>query len=72
MIIKDDNKNNGITIITKNDDTADYPFISICGQNGYRRQKIRVLLAKIQEVQYLPTERRRMQLLPIIFGENIG
>ena len=36
----------GITIIAKNDDTADYPFLSISGPHGYRQHKARVLLIK--------------------------
>ena len=31
-------------IIAKNDDEAEYPYISICGQHGCRRHKVRVLL----------------------------
>ena len=42
--LSDEDKNDGITIIAKNDDKAEYPYISICGQHGYRRQKARVLL----------------------------
>ena len=37
-------KNNGITIIVKNNE-EEYLYISICGQHGYRRHKARVLLA---------------------------
>ena len=36
----------GITIIAKNDESAEYPFISICGQQGYRKQEKRVVLLK--------------------------
>ena len=35
-----------MTIIAKNDESAEHPFISICGQYGYRRQKKRVVLLK--------------------------
>ena len=42
----DESKNYGITIIAKNDESVGYPFISICGQHGYRRQKKRVVLLK--------------------------
>ena len=38
-------KNNGITIITKSNELAEYPYISICQQHGYRGHKTRVLLA---------------------------
>ena len=39
-------KNYGITIIAKNDESAEYPFISICGQHVYRKQKKRVVLLR--------------------------
>ena len=39
-------KNYQITIIAKNDESAKYPFISICGQHGYRKQKKRVVLLR--------------------------
>ena len=45
-LLEDESKNYGITIITKNDESAGYPFISICGQHGYRKQKKRVVLLK--------------------------
>ena len=40
----DEDKNNGISIIGKNNDEAGYPYISICRQHDYRRHKVRVLL----------------------------
>ena len=45
-LLEDERKNYGITIIAKNDESVGYPFISICGQHGYRRQKKRVVLLK--------------------------
>ena len=42
----DEDKNNGISIIAKNNDEAKYLYISICGQHGYRRHKARVLLTR--------------------------
>ena len=45
-LFSDEDKENGISIITKNNDEAEYPYISICGQHGYRRQKVRVLLTR--------------------------
>ena len=42
----DEYKNNGISIIAKNNDEAEYPYISICIQHGYRRHKVRVLLTR--------------------------
>ena len=45
-LLKNEEKNYGITIIAKNDESAEYPFISICGQYGYRKQKKRVVLLK--------------------------
>ena len=42
----DEYKNNGISIIAKNNDEAEYPHISICRQHGYRRHKVRVLLTR--------------------------
>ena len=44
--LSDEDKNNGISIIAKNNDEAEYPYISICGQHGYRRHKARVLLTR--------------------------
>ena len=44
----DEDKSNGISIITKNNEEAEYPYISIRGQHGYRRHKARVLLARNQ------------------------
>ena len=41
--LSDEDKNNGISIIAKNNE-EEYPYISICGQPGYRRHKVRVLL----------------------------
>ena len=41
-------KNNGISIIERNNEAVEYPYISICGQHGYRRHKARVLLARNQ------------------------
>ena len=40
----DEDKSNSISIIAKNNDEAEYPYISICGQHGYRRHRARVLL----------------------------
>ena len=45
-LLEDESKNYGITIIAKNDESVGYPFISICGQHGYRKQKKRVVLLK--------------------------
>ena len=42
----DEYKNNGISIIAKNNDEAEYPYISICRQHGYRRHKVRVRLTR--------------------------
>ena len=42
--LSDEDKNNGISIIAINNDEAEYLYISICGQHGYRRHKVRVLL----------------------------
>ena len=44
--LSDEDKNNGISIITKNNDEAQYLYISICGQHGYRRDKVRVFLTR--------------------------
>ena len=41
----DEDKYNGISIIAKNNEEAEYLYISICEQHGYRRHKARVLLA---------------------------
>ena len=42
--LSDEDKNSGISIIAKNNDKAEYLYISIWGQHGYRRQKVWVLL----------------------------
>ena len=44
--LSDEDKNNGISIIVKNNDETEYPYISICGQHGYRRHKVKVLLIR--------------------------
>ena len=44
--LSNEDKNNVISIITKNNEEAEYPYISICGIHGYRRHKARVLLAR--------------------------
>ena len=44
----DEDKNNGISIIAKNNEEEEYPYVSICEQHGYRRQKVRVLLTRNQ------------------------
>ena len=46
--LSDEDKNNGISIIAKNNEEEEYPYISICGQHGYRRHKVRVLLTRDQ------------------------
>ena len=46
--LSDEDKNNGISIIAKNNEEEEYPYISICGQHGYRRHKVRVLLTRNQ------------------------
>ena len=44
--LSDEDKNNGISIIAKNNEEAGYPYISKCRQHGYRRHKVRVLLER--------------------------
>ena len=44
--LSDEDKNNRISIIAKNSDEADYPYISICRQHGYRRHQVRMLLTR--------------------------
>ena len=44
--LSDEDKNNSISIIAKNNEKEEYPYISICGQHGYRRHKVRVLLTR--------------------------
>ena len=44
--ISDEDKNNGLSIIAKNNDEAEYLYISICRQHGYRSHKVRVLLTR--------------------------
>ena len=45
-LLAEEKKNYGMTIIAKNDESAEYPYISICGQHGYRKQKKWVVLLK--------------------------
>ena len=47
--LENEDKSNGITIIAKSNEEAEYPYISICGQNAYRRHKASVLLVRIQD-----------------------
>lgn len=42
------NKSNGVAIIAKSNESAEYPYMSICRQHSYRRHKTRVLLAPNQ------------------------
>ena len=42
----DEDRNNEISIIAKSNDEAEHPYISICGQHGYRRHKARVMLTR--------------------------
>ena len=44
-LLAEEKKNYGMTIVAKNDE-SEYPYISICGQHGYRKQKKRVVLLK--------------------------
>ena len=44
--LSDEDKNNGISIIAKNNEKEEYPYISICGQHGHRRDKVSVLLTR--------------------------
>ena len=46
--LSDEDKNNGTSIIAKNSEEEEYPYISICGQHGYRGHKAKVLLARNQ------------------------
>ena len=45
--LSDEYKDNGISIIAENNEEEEkYPYISTCGQHGYRRHKVRVLLTR--------------------------
>ena len=44
--LSDEDKNNGISIVARNNEEEEYPYIPICGQHGYRRHKVRVLLTR--------------------------
>ena len=46
--LSDEDKNNCKSIIAKNNEEEEYRYISICGQHGYRRHKVRVLLTRNQ------------------------
>ena len=45
---KPEEKYNGLSIIAKNNEEEQYPYISICGPYSYRRHKARVLLIRNQ------------------------
>ena len=45
-LLEDEKNNYGMTIIAKNDESAENSFISICGQHSCRKQKERVILLK--------------------------
>ena len=40
LLKTEEDKNNGISIIAKSNYESGYPYISICGQHGYRRNKV--------------------------------
>ena len=44
--LSDEEKNNGISIIAKANDEAEYSYMFICRQHSYRRHKVRVLLTR--------------------------
>ena len=46
--LSNEDNNNGITIIVKASEEAEYPYISICSQHGYSRHKAMVFLARNQ------------------------
>ena len=46
--LTNEDKSNGITIIAKRNEEAEYSCISICGQHGYRRHEARVMLVRNQ------------------------
>ena len=55
LLLENEEKNYGITIIAKNDESTEYPFISLCGQHGYRRQKKRMVLLENPEMTEFAT-----------------
>ena len=44
--LSDEDKNNAISIIAKSNYETEYPYIATCGQHGYRRHKVRVMLIR--------------------------
>ena len=70
--LSDEDKKNGISIITKNNEEEEYPYMFICGQHGYRRHKARVLLTRNQGSTLFAMEIQRMSLLRITSGESIS
>ena len=48
--LSNEDKNNGISIITKNNDEAEYMCMSKCRQHGYRRHKVRKDAADTQSM----------------------
>ena len=70
--LSDEDKNNGISIIAKDSDEAEYACISLYGQHGYRRQKVRCSWHVIKAAPSLWMKKHGMLLLRIGSGEIIG
>ena len=67
---KPEEKSNGISIIAKNNE--EYPYISICGQHGYRRHKARVLLIRNQGSTLFVDSDTPNAIVTLTSGESIG
>ena len=46
--LANEDKSDGVTVIAKNNEAAEYPYMSLCRQHDYRRHKARVLLVHNQ------------------------
>ena len=70
--LSDEDKNNGISIIAKDSDEAECACISLYGQHGYRRQKVRCCWHVTKAAPYLRMNKHGMLLLRISSGKTIG
>ena len=67
----DEDKNNGISIIAKNNEEAEYPYISICADNMVI-EDTRSGWHVIKVAHYSWVDIHQIRLLRIASGEHIG
>ena len=70
--LSNEDKNNGINLIVKNNEEAGYPYISIWGQHGYRRHRPGCCWHVIKVAPCLRMEIHRIPLSRITSGKTIG